>query len=68
VQRLFSIFPEGWPGAGLAFLRAVTAPPLVQHGIAGLWPASQPLVAVQVVATGAAALMLASCGHQWRVC
>ena len=59
MQRLFSTFPEGWPGTGLAFLRAVTALPLVQHGIAGLWPASQPLVVVQVVATGAAALLLA---------
>jgi putative oxidoreductase len=56
LQRLFSTFPEGWPGAGLAFLRAVTVLPLVQHGIAGHWPASQPLV---VVATGAAALLLA---------
>jgi putative oxidoreductase len=59
LQRLFSTFPEGWPGAGLAFLRAVTAIPVVQHGMAELWPASQPLVMVQVVATGAAALLLA---------
>jgi putative oxidoreductase len=30
VQRLFSTFPEGWPGAGLVFLRAAATIPLVQ--------------------------------------
>ena len=30
VQRLFSTFPEGWPGTGLVFLRVVTTIPLVQ--------------------------------------
>lgn len=59
MQRLFSTFPEGWPGAGLAFLRAVTAIPPVQHGIAGLWPVSQPLVMVQVAAAAAGVLLLA---------
>ena len=59
MQRLFSTFPEGWPGAGLAFLRAVTAIPPFQHGIAGLWPVSQPLVMVHLAAAGAAALLLA---------
>ena len=39
-------------------MRAVTAIPPVQHGIADLWPVSQPLVIVQVVAAGAAALLL----------
>jgi putative oxidoreductase len=59
VQRLFSTFPEGWPGAGLAFLRVVTAIPPFQHGIAGLWPVTQPLVMVHLAAAGAAALLLA---------
>ena len=59
MQRLFSTFPEGWPGAGLAFLRAVTAIQPIQPGIAGLWPVSQPLVMVHLVATGGAALLLA---------
>jgi putative oxidoreductase len=59
VQRLFSTFPEGWPGAGLAFLRAIAAIPIIQHGIAGRWPASQPLIALQTVAACAAALLLA---------
>jgi len=59
LQRLFSTFPEGWPGTGLAFLRGVTAIAAVQHDVAGLWPASQPLVAAQMVAAGTAALLLA---------
>ena len=58
MQRLFSTFPEGWPGIGLAFLRAITAMPALQHGIAGLGPAPQPLVFVQMAAAGAAALLL----------
>jgi len=55
MQRLFSTFPEGWPGAGLLFLRAVAAIAPVQHGIAGLLPA---LVIVKLVAAGAVALLL----------
>ena len=59
MQRLFSTFPEGWPGAGLLFLRAVAAIPPFQHGIAGLLTAPLPsLVSLQMVAAGAAALLL----------
>ena len=58
MQRLFSTFPDGWPGAGLAFLRVVTAIPPVEHGVAGLWPMSQPLAVVHVAAAGLAALLL----------
>jgi uncharacterized membrane protein YphA (DoxX/SURF4 family) len=56
VQRLFSTFPCGFPGAGLVFLRAVTAIPLVH---AGLLTASSPApVIVEVVTAGAAILLL----------
>ena len=59
MQRLFSTFPEGWPGAGLLFLRAVAAIAPVQHGIAGLLTAPLPaLVIVKLVAAGAVALLL----------
>jgi uncharacterized membrane protein YphA (DoxX/SURF4 family) len=59
LQRLFSTFPEGWPGAGLVFLRAVVAIPCVQQGIAGLLTAHLPaLVILQLVTAGAAALLL----------
>jgi uncharacterized membrane protein YphA (DoxX/SURF4 family) len=59
VQRLFSTFPEGWPGIGLLFLRTAAAIPTVQHGIALLL--TTPVVAhlvLQLTATGAAALLL----------
>ena len=55
MQRLFSTFPEGWPGTGLAFLRAVAAIPPVQHGIVGLLTTPPPvLIDLQLVAAGAA--------------
>ena len=56
VQRLFSTFPCGPPGAGLLLLRAAVAVPLVY---AGLLTASSPTpVIVEVVAAGAAILLL----------
>jgi putative oxidoreductase len=58
VQRLFSTFPDGWPGTGLVFLRAVVAIPPVQHGIAGLLTAPLPALVLQLAAAGAAALLL----------
>jgi putative oxidoreductase len=42
VQRLFSTFPEGWPGTGLVFLRAATTIPLVQF-IAGSQATTLPV-------------------------
>jgi putative oxidoreductase len=59
VQRLFSTFPEGWPGTGLVFLRAVAAIPPFQNMIAGLLAAPLPILAIpQVIAAGAAMLLL----------
>jgi putative oxidoreductase len=59
VQRLFSTFPEGWPGTGLVLLRAAVAIPLVQQGFAGLLTASPPaLVVMRLVAASAAVLLL----------
>jgi putative oxidoreductase len=60
VQRLFSTFPEGWPGTGLLFLRAAAAIPAFQHGIAELLTtALLAHMVLQLMATGAAALLLA---------
>jgi uncharacterized membrane protein YphA (DoxX/SURF4 family) len=58
VQRLFSTFPEGRPGIGLVFLRAVTAMALVQ--LMGAPPATTlPLsVILQLVAAAASALLI----------
>lgn len=59
MQRLFSTFPEGWPGAGLAFLRAVAAIPAIQHGITGLLMSPPPaLINLQLLAAGAAVFLL----------
>jgi putative oxidoreductase len=59
VQRLFSTFPEGWPGTGLIFLRAVAAIPPIQNIIAGRLAAPLPALAIpQAVAAGAAMLLL----------
>lgn len=59
MQRLFSTFPGGLPGAGLVLLRAAAAIPLVQQPIAGLLTASQSaLVIPQLVAAGAGVLLL----------
>ena len=58
MQRLFSTFPDGWPGTGLVFLRAVVAIPPVQLGIAGLLTAPLPALVLQLAAAGAAALLL----------
>ena len=58
MQRLFSTFPEGWPGTGLIFLRAVTAIPLVQFG-AGSSPLTFSLSAtLQLLAAACSALLI----------
>ena len=56
VQRLFSTFPGGLPGAGLSLLRAATAIPLVCAGLLTL--ASPSPVFLEMVAAGAAILLL----------
>ena len=63
MQRLFSTFPEGWPGAGLVFLRAVTAIPLIQEiaqETTRVPVPTQPVAAtLELLAAGAATLLLA---------
>jgi putative oxidoreductase len=56
VQRLFSTFPCGLPGAGLVLLRAAAAIPLVYAGL--LTVASSSPVLLEVVTAGAAILLL----------
>ena len=55
-QRLFSTFPGGLPGAGLALLRAAVAIPLVYAGLVSV--ASWAPVLLEVVTAGAAILLL----------
>lgn len=56
MQRLFSTFPGGLPGAGLALLRAAAAVPLVYAGL--LTVASSSAARLEVVGAGAAILLL----------
>ena len=41
MQRLFSTFPDSWPGAGLLLLRLTAAVPLIIRGISELQGAPQ---------------------------
>ena len=56
MQRLFSTFPGGLPGAGLVLLRAAAAIPLIYAGL--LTVVSSSPVLVDMVAAGAAILLL----------
>ena len=56
MQRLYSTFPCGLPGAGLLLLRALTAIPLVHAGL--LTASSTAPVIVEVVTAGVAILLL----------
>ena len=56
MQRLFSTFPGGPPGAGLVLLRAAAAIPLVYMGLLTL-ASSSPAV-LELVSAGAAILLL----------
>ena len=56
MQRLFSTFPGGLPGAGLALLRVAAAIPLVEVGLETVASTSPDPLAV--VAAGAAILVL----------
>ena len=56
MQRLFSMFPGGLPGAGLLLLRAAAAIPLVYAGV--LATASPSPNLLEVATAGAAILLL----------
>ena len=56
MQRLFSTFPGGLPGAGLLLLRVAAAIPLVYTGL--LTAASPSPVLLDVVTAGGAILLL----------
>ena len=56
MQRLFSTFPGGLPGAGLLLLRAAAAIPLVYTGL--LTVASSSPAILEVASAGAAVLLL----------
>jgi len=54
LQRLFSTFPNSWPGFGLLLLRSCVAVALIYFGIPALWNPSERIVFAQrlIAATG----------------
>jgi putative oxidoreductase len=59
LQRLFTTFASGWPGAGLLLLRLLTGAALIHFGIANLREAPPlPTVVLQITGVGAGILLL----------
>jgi putative oxidoreductase len=59
LQRLFSTFADGWPGAGLLLQRLLTGAILLNCGISHLGRASQfAAITPQVIGAGAGMLLL----------
>jgi putative oxidoreductase len=59
LQRLFTTFASGWPGAGLLLLRLLTGAALIHFGIADLREAPPlPTVVLQITGVGAGILLL----------
>lgn len=59
MQRLFSAFPNEWPGGGLLLLRVVTAMSLFRSGLGHPGEASQfGLIFPHVIGAGAGILLL----------
>ena len=61
MQRLFSSFAGGWPGAGLLLMRLVVGIAMVHYGATGLWnyPTTITLTVLSVLEIGAGLLLLA---------
>jgi putative oxidoreductase len=60
LQRLFSTFPNGWPGLGLLLLRVLTCIALIRYGIASV--IEEPpltIVILQIIGVFAGILLLA---------
>jgi putative oxidoreductase len=59
LQRLFTMFPGGWPGAGLLVLRLAAAIPLLLEGCSGFWGAPHDGLYARFIAIGVGSLLLA---------
>jgi putative oxidoreductase len=58
VQRLFSTFPNGWPGRALLLLRLVAAAPLLRQSISFICGFNHSSdLAIELVALASAALL-----------
>jgi len=59
VQRLFSSFADGWPGAGLLLLRLLSGGALLYGGITSALSSSYHALVPSVLAAGAGVLLAA---------
>lgn len=59
MQRLFSTFPNGWPGTGLVLIRLVAGITLIDRGVAQWSLPSIQLTALSLLAIGAGMFLLA---------
>lgn len=59
MQRLFTMFPGGWPGAGLLLLRVAAALPLLIGGSSPFWGMPQGGLYGRIIAISIGALLLA---------
>jgi putative oxidoreductase len=57
VQRLFSMFPDGWPGRGLLLLRLVAGILLINDGVTELLGGSQWPTMVRTLSETAAGML-----------
>jgi putative oxidoreductase len=58
LQRLFSTFPNSWPGFGLLLLRSCVGVALICFGIAGLWNSPHTSTFVQGLISAAGGFFL----------
>ena len=58
MQRLFSVFPDGWPGRGLLLLRLVTGSFLISDGVNELLALPPSLGIVRPIVETAAGMLL----------
>jgi putative oxidoreductase len=58
LQRLFSTFPDGWPGFGLLLLRLGVGIALIYLGIGYLWGTPAPVAAARDFVEAAAGVFL----------
>lgn len=59
LQRLFTMFPGGWPGAGLLLLRLAAALPLLIGGGSAIWGMPHGGFYARLIAIGVGSLLLA---------
>jgi uncharacterized membrane protein YphA (DoxX/SURF4 family) len=58
LQRLFSTFADGWPGAGILLLRVLAGGALINRGIAAISAGPQAGIVLQIVGAAAGLLIL----------